>query len=1472
VFSITQDHQGVMWIATQDGLNRYDGRTFKQYRHKDNDPHSLANNYVRKVFVDNAGILWVGTQNGLSRYNADYDNFDNFYHHPNETTGLADNKIWEIYQDHNDRLWVSTTEGVHFFQPKQQSFKRLIINNIDTKLKEVKTIFEDESGKFWFGTYDQGIYLANSELSFGTLLKQPNSWHIQIDANALYEIKAIEHNYWLATDNGIFVVSRDYRLISHYTQASTNHQLLSDTIRSIALAENGNVWIATPNGLNIISLMDESIQQITASNHPSLLGENWIYKIFKDSNNDFWLGTLGKGLFVHKTNYDVFKHYIADDLTAINGIVQFDGDIWIVQNKNLTNLSTSKSITLPFAIKKILNIESNRILVLSVENIFYHIKIAANGDIEILNKLQLPLPNNQTGNIVYKDGFIYFINADKQLLQFDYISKKFNQIIIGDAYYISGIHHFEIINNFIWLLTENNELIQLSIDNFTITQKLDLQAVIPHEKVIKFLLRDSYVLFSTTQELLLFNYKNKKKSVFNESNGLRNSFINSVVFDKQNNLWLATNKGISLITANNQSILNYYEDFLLNDNEFITDSALVTTKNQVLFGGLNGFHLFNPEQVLALTTKIPTPIISELLIANKPVPIQPPRNVNAAQVDKALIQQVDEQLFLSQHINSLNKITLTYEQSLFSLEFIAPNAKLPEQISYQYRLRGYNNQWIDAGENNYRATYTNLDAGDYIFEIKAFDRYQPSNAAVKQLTIKILPPWWLSPLAYAGYSFLVLLIIGYFILQLYHRRQFHLQIQQSEERLKLSLWGSGDEMWDWNIPEQKIFRSNIWGDIGFPTDGMRATNEKSATVNFPTKSKNQGNIHPRDLPKVQQALAQVLTEGEESFEASYRVRNNQGKWVWLLDRGKVVERDTQQNPVRITGTLKDITKLKKAEERLRLFAKSIENISDAVAIFNEHFITIEVNRAYEKITGLSKKQALRQPFDFSQYPASYTESVKQQVKTHGRWHNEIESKRANGEIYQADINIDVIRDEEGRISHYVSVFSDISERKAKEEELRKLANSDTLTELPNRSYFQAKHEHLVKFKTPHALLVFDLDNFKKINDSLGHEIGDKLLCQVAERIVKSARGQDTVCRLGGDEFSLIIENTNDVHAIGSIAKNILEQIKQPLKLSTTQEVVLHSSIGIVIYPEDGTSPQELLKNADTAMYHAKNTGGNRYQFFNNSMNKEAVKRLQVENLIRYGIKEDYFSVYYQPKIDLKTGAVAGMEALVRFEHPKKGIISPAVFIPVSEETGQIIEIGEIVLRKACIETKRWLDAGLFTGRVAVNLSAVQFTQPNLVEVIQQILQETQLPAKHLELEITEGTVMDSPQRAIDIMKQIRAMGIHLSLDDFGTGYSSLAYLKRFPLNTLKIDKAFVDDIEVSEQGRNMVATIVTIAHNLGLSVVAEGVEHENQLIFLSQLKCEQLQGYLYSKPLCAKDFYQYIVSQRITAKSTSFLS
>ena len=685
-------------------------------------------------------------------------------------------------------------------------------------------------------------------------------------------------------------------------------------------------------------------------------------------------------------------------------------------------------------------------------------------------------------------------------------------------------------------------------------------------------------------------------------------------------------------------------------------------------------------------------------------------------------------------------------------------------------------------------------------------------------------------------------------LSIVRMRRYQSKLEQSEERLRLSLWGSGDELWDWDMQAGQLYRSSSWHQpLEKPGDSQQ----------FPP---NRSEIHPQDLERVTSSLQQHMHGMTPIFEASYRIKAANGQWVWVLDRGKVVQLNEQGQAIRMTGTLKNIQQLKETEERLSLFARCLDNISDAVMVCDTNFTLLEVNPAFVSMTGKSRDLVLQSVFELSLYPARFLHEIRQALLEQGYWAGEIEDKRLNGELYQAELSFDVIKDEQGLVHQFVGVVSDISERKKREAELNRLADTDTLTGLPNRARFSSHLSQLVREQVEHALLVFDLDNFKKINDSLGHELGDTLLCKLSERLSLFTRFKAKLYRLGGDEFAVVLENTNDIHSITSLAKDLLKQINLPFFIEQ-HELAITSSIGIVLYPEDGNDPQALLRNADTAMYHAKHEGANRYLFFNDSMNKLAVKRLQVENLIRHGLKEDYFTVFYQPKMDIVTGQLVGMEALVRFITPKKGLISPASFIPVAEETGQILEIGEVVLQKTCEDVKRWIDMGLFHGRVAVNLSAKQFMLPFLCEQIDDILQRSELPSYHLELEITEGTVMQSPTLAIDTMKKLRARGIHLAMDDFGTGYSSLAYLKQFPLNTLKIDKAFIDDMNTA-RGRNMVDTIVTIAHNLNLTVVAEGVEQAEQLQQLKQLRCEIIQGYFYSKPLSAHDFGLFLKQQK----------
>jgi diguanylate cyclase (GGDEF)-like protein/PAS domain S-box-containing protein len=694
------------------------------------------------------------------------------------------------------------------------------------------------------------------------------------------------------------------------------------------------------------------------------------------------------------------------------------------------------------------------------------------------------------------------------------------------------------------------------------------------------------------------------------------------------------------------------------------------------------------------------------------------------------------------------------------------------------------------------------------------------------------------------------LVVFFFIIlyQYFHNKKLKRQykvLSYSEHRLKSTVEGSGDTLWDWNITTGEVIRIND-----------KYMMHKSAAGEF---IPNINRIHPQDVPLVDKLLKQHIAEKTAFFEASYRIKDSLDQYHWVLDRGKVIEKDNNLNPIRMTGTVRDISHLKSTEERLNLFAKCVESLTDAIAIYDRNFNLVDLNPSYLTLFGGIRAQYIGRPFTLSGYDNRYMNEIKACLKETDHWQEEIKLRNHKDILLPIEITIDEIKNNQGQITNYVVVFSDLTERKKAESQLHNLSNRDRITGLPNRNLFFTNLKKLAQQKNHHALLVFDLDNFKKINDSLGHQLGDSLLAKLAMRLNKLARQQDTFYRLGGDEFALVMSGTNDIHTITRTAKQFLAAIATPFKMAS-HELVITSSVGIVLFPEDGATPEILLKNADTAMYHAKQKG-NHYLFFNDSMNEQAVKRLQIENLMRYGLKEDHFVVYYQPKMDIKTGKLVGMEALVRFITPKKGVISPGVFVPIAEETGQIIEIGEVVLDKACKDVKSWIDQDLFNGRVAVNLSAKQFSLPDLTTRIDVILQKNQLPSYFLELEITEGTVMDDPKEAISIMRSLSARGIHLAIDDFGTGYSSLAYLKQFPLNTLKVDKAFVDDMN-TERGRNMVDSIVTIAHNLDLHVVAEGVEQAEQLVILENLNCETVQGYYYSKPLSFEEFSEFLKTQK----------
>jgi diguanylate cyclase (GGDEF)-like protein/PAS domain S-box-containing protein len=548
-----------------------------------------------------------------------------------------------------------------------------------------------------------------------------------------------------------------------------------------------------------------------------------------------------------------------------------------------------------------------------------------------------------------------------------------------------------------------------------------------------------------------------------------------------------------------------------------------------------------------------------------------------------------------------------------------------------------------------------------------------------------------------------------------------------------------------------------------------------------------------------------------------------------------------------------------------------ENTAEGVTFTDTRGRVLSVNPAFTRITGYSEAEVVGQTLSILQsgrHDAGFYHQMWAELVATGHWQGEIWNRRRNGEVYPEWLTISVVRDGNGRVQNYIGVFSDISHIKRSAEELERLAHFDPLTDLANRLLLNAQLKHALERAARHgellAVMELDLDGFKNVNDTLGHPAGDRLLQVIAERLKKVLRTEDIVARLGGDEFAVVMESIGSADVAALVAQKINAAIDEPVALDG-QEARVTSSIGIALYPDDGADPTALLKAADTALYVSKREGRNTYRFFDQEMSAAVQRRHEVEQGLRMAIELDQLELWYQPQIDLGRKRINGLEALVRWRHPERGLVPPGDFLPVASDTGLIVPLGEWVLRAACRQAQAWRSAGLEFGHVAVNVDGQQIVRGDFVETVGNVLAETGLPADRLELEITESFLLENAERGMGMAMRFSEMGVGVAIDDFGTGYSSLAYLKYLHADCLKIDKSFVSDLPADSTGAAIIRAVVSLANGLGYALVAEGVETGEQLAYLRSIGCTLVQGYYFAKPMPAADIPAWLGEKRLTA-------
>ncbi|WP_040357472.1 EAL domain-containing protein [Colwellia piezophila] len=1474
IHAIIQDKTGFIWLATEQGLNIYDGNKVRQLPGPDN---SFENAGIFDLVEDKNGLIWLNID-GKKLYNYN-PRTDSYQHIPIKLAQGFDYYIMDLMHDNDNKIWVLTSKTLGFYNQVTSEYKQVL--DLESELVGDLVLFEMSlhDGVMFLGS-KAGVFAYNIKNKHWKKLPEipaDISQQSNIEKlNKIYTVHVdINQTLYLGSSDGFFAIK--VANIKAYIEGESTLASYQRLIKNMAawqtLSDGEMLYIASDKGLYSVNTVNNNSEFMFGfSDYFDNTSNNNITALIKDRQGVFWLGSNAVGAYQwdpkkeliinygYKKNnaaslsYNEVWHALPDNLN--------DDLLWVASSNGLNLIDVAKQQVTQFLV----NDDSKSIYTTNYINSIYelnseHLLLYTAKGVLLFDKKQektVALPFNDEINqlfaldqydVLKEDGFLWLVN-EKGVFKVNLITYEIDVLSeITEQFPPERLLYFlgTLPNSDWFLLTSNDGLWGFNANTRELVQLYKLQGVLAGE----YTSIDNWAIDKNQILWLSFTGKGligltlpdfKEKYFYHKANSIIDNYVYGVMTDEAGDIWFSSHNGLFMLDSDSQHLSHFTRENGLGATEFNGRAYAKLPNGRFVYGSMEGISIFEPLKLKKV------------------------HHSERFKVKVTAVALLSRKLALPLAIEDDAVINLNYDDVGISIDFSTFSYGNEKSIIYKYHLTGKSNVDYPATREGH-ITFPSLASGKHTLTIQAKSPYTGEYSAPVHIKFNVSFAPWRSPLALAIY-FIVLLIIT---VSWYRYRKAqqqllldaHEQVKYREHRLQLALTGSNSEVWDWQADENLMFGKRIALELGYVEEALFYNFEEHVAL-----------IHPEDHDDFLRCWQLFISSAnlEDNFSCTYRLKTADKKWLWYKDLGKIVAVDANNKPTRVTGSYTNITESRANEERAQYYGDAFQQTQDWVFIIDEKISRVTANQSMRAVFEWPEEE-----FDFSatllgisQKRRSFYHKLMLSLKEGEHWRGEELIVTPNKGEYHVIINVTVGRNSVSNALHYLFVLTDISAQKSAENELRLLANYDHLTGLPNRTLLLERIKHAIDLSNRQtksiALFFIDLDRFKQVNDSLGHDSGDLLLQDVAKRLESVLRIDDTVSRIGGDEFVVLLESFSNDNQLSRIASEVIEAIGKPIDLGNNL-VSVGASIGIAVYPNDGNNSDELLRHADVAMYHAKQTGKNNCKFYTAQMNVEAMERLSKESALKLAVKNNEFINHYQPIIDAHTGKAVGVEMLMRWQTPT-GLVPPNDFIPLSEELNLIITMTESALEQACKDLKVWhsIRSEFY---VSINLSVQHFVEADIVSYISELLVRYQLPAEILRVEVTESSLILQPENAITTMRKLSALGVILALDDFGTGFSSLSYLKQLPLDIIKIDRSFVAGIGINDADEAIVDTTLVLAQRLNMHCIAEGVETTEQLHYLVAKKCHYIQGYLYSKPIPAEQIMHNLLLDKTEIISTA---